>query len=366
MIKHRWFRLLLLVILFIACIVSLWLYTLFMPVVRQPNGYVYYLAPGISKKQALAELSAQGMIRFPKIFSLYIYTHKSAYLKTGEYLFPKGSTPIAIWKQISSGKGLLYRHFTIIPGWSFLQLRQQLSITEGLRHLSTNLTDAEIMSKVTTDAKTPEGEFFADTYYFTRGIADFVILKRAHTLLQQKLKDAWDHRTEKLPYKSSYEALIAASLIEKEAFLNSERPIIAGVLVNRLNKDMLLQFDPTVIFGLGARYDGKIHKADLTEDTAYNTYVHKGLPPTPIAFPSMNSIQAALHPDKHDYYYFVARKDGSHQFSKTLIEHNAAVQQIELLPKNTFNEPLLRRHIENAILKKLANLYHTPMTLLEG
>lgn len=362
--NKRWLKSLVLMVLSIAFIIGLWLYTLFMPVVYQSKGYVYYLAPGTSKKQALAELSAQGMIRFPKIFSLYIYTHQSAYLKTGEYLFPQGSSPLSIWKQILSGKGLLYRHFTIIPGWSFFQLRQQLSTTEGLHHSSTTLTDAQIISKVDVDMKTLEGEFFPDTYYFTRGISDFVILKRAHTLLQSKLKDAWDHRAENLPYKSSYDALIAASLIEKEAYLNSERPIIAGVLINRLSKDMLLQFDPTVIFGLGTRYDGKIHKTDLTEDTPYNTYVHKGLPPTPIAFPSLHSLQAALHPDKHDYYYFVARKDGSHQFSKTLVEHNAAVQQIETLQKNTLNEKLLRYHIENVILKKLAHLHHAPLTII--
>ena len=131
-----------------------------------------------------------------------------------------------------------------------------------------------------------------------------------------------------VPYKNAYEALIAASLIEKEAYLAAERPVIAGVLINRLRKNMLIQFDPTVIYGLGLRYDGTIHKKDLLEDTPYNTYVHRGLPPTPIAMPSMSSIDAALHPENSDYLYFVARKDKSHQFSKTLPEHHAAVAAV--------------------------------------
>ncbi|MBV9575419.1 MAG: endolytic transglycosylase MltG, partial [Gammaproteobacteria bacterium] len=156
---------------------------------------------------------------------------------------------------------------------------------------------------------------------------DLVILKRAFDLMKNKLATAWEKRALDLPYQNAYEALIAASLIEKEAYLNTERPIIGGVLINRLRKNMLLQFDPTVIYGLGTRYNGKIHKQDLLENTAYNTYVHRGLPPTPIAMPGLASLQAATHPDTNDYIYFVAKGDGSHQFSKTLSEHNAAVKK---------------------------------------
>lgn len=184
------------------------------------------------------------------------------------------------------------------------------------------------MSRISSSDVDPEGEFFPETYYYTKDVSDLVILKRAYDLMQSRLSEAWQMRAADLPYQNAYEALIAASLIEKEAYFASERPLIAGVLVNRLKKNMLIQFDPTVIYGLGLRYDGTIHKKDLLENTPYNTYVRKGLPPTPIAMPSMASIEAALHPDNTDYLYFVARKDKSHQFSKTLPEHHAAVATV--------------------------------------
>jgi UPF0755 protein len=188
----------------------------------------------------------------------------------------------------------------------------------------------------------PEGEFFPETYYFTKGNSDLILLKHAFKAMQSKLNDAWSKRASALPYKNAYEALIAASLIEKEAYLSKERPIIAGVLVNRLKKEMLLQFDPSVIYGLGERYTGKLSKANLLENTAYNTYLHKGLPPTPIAMPSLASISAALHPEQNDYYYFVAKGDGSHQFSKTLLEHNAAVKALIKWQSEHVSELLIR------------------------
>ena len=189
------------------------------------------------------------------------------------------------------------------------------------------------MNRLGDAALAPEGQFFPETYYYTKGSSDLVILKRAFDLMQSNLKEAWETRSPNLPYKNVYEALIAASLIEKEAYFDAERPVIAGVLVNRIRKNMLIQFDPTVIYGLGLRYNGKIHKQDLLENTPYNTYVHKGLPPTPIAMPGRTSINAALHPDNTDYLYFVARSDKSHQFSKTLFEHQAAVIKLMSNPK---------------------------------
>ncbi len=308
-------------------ILGVWGYALFLPVVSTNEGVIFYLKPGMSKTVVISQLSEEGLVPYPKLFSIYAYPQVSAHLKTGEYFFPKGSSPASIWRQIIHGTGMYSRRFAIIPGWTFKQLRQALLQTDTLRHTSAALDDKQIMEHLGYPNVEPEGEFFPDTYNYARGISDLVILKRAIDLMQSRLNEAWQKRANDLPFKSAYEALIAASLIEKEAYLNSERPIIAGVLVNRLRKDMLLQFDPTVIYGMGDQYTGKIHKEDLQQNTAFNTYVHKGLTPTPIAMPSMASIQAVMHPIQHDYYYFVARGDGSHQFSKTLQEHNSAVSE---------------------------------------
>jgi UPF0755 protein len=312
------------------CVYSI--YSLYAPVVSDKKGVIYYLQPGTSAKSTITQLTSQNLIRSPRIFSIYLAATYSlghaAKLKTGEYLFPEHSTPISIWKQLTQGTGHYYRRFTIIPGWTFIQLRTALSKTNELQQSSANWDEQKLMTYLGSPNLKAEGEFFPETYYYTRGVFDLVILKRAFNLMQQKFNDAWLHRAENLPYQNQYEALIAASLIEKEAYLASERPIIAGVLINRLRKHMLLQFDPTVIYGLGARYTGKIYKENLLEDTLYNTYVHKGLPPTPIAIPSMASISAVLHPEQHDYLYFVARGDGSHQFSTSLAEHNVAVNAV--------------------------------------
>lgn len=329
-----------------VCFISIWLYYLFTPIPYQQGGDTYYLRPGTSKKLAIAELSKQGIIKHPILFSLYVFPQKSSLLKTGEYLFPKGSTPVSIWRQMTTGTGLLYHQFTIVPGWTFNQLRMELSKAQELRHITAAMDDKQIMERLGYPHYSPEGYFFPETYNYTRGVPDLIILKRACDLMQIKLNEAWENRSAGLPYKNTYEALIAASMIEKEGYLDSERPVISGVLINRLRKNMLLQIDATVIYGLGQRYDGKIHKADLLEDTVYNTYVHKGLPPTPIAMPGLSSITAAMHPQQNDYYYYVAKGDGSHQFSKSLSEHNAAVQSITNWQSGNINQMLIRRHVE--------------------
>jgi UPF0755 protein len=191
------------------------------------------------------------------------------------------------------------------------------------------MTDKDLMLLLGDGNRSPEGLFMPETYYFSRGDSDLTILKRAHQLMQQKLNTAWNSRAADLPYQDAYQALIAASLIEKEAYLAKEQPIISGVLVNRLRKNMLLQFDPTIIYGLGSAYQGKIFKKDLTTDTPYNTYLHRGLPPTPIASPGITAITAAVHPAQHNYFYFVAVGDGSHQFTTNLQDHHQAVVNAE-------------------------------------
>jgi UPF0755 protein len=304
---------------------STWLYAFYVPEVVNEHGAVYELKPGTSVKRMVTEMHEQGIVEHPIVFALFAYSHLKTPLKTGEYLFPKGSTPYTMWKQVTNGTGFMNYPFTIVPGWTFIQLRNALQRSNKLRQLSANMSEKQIMNRLGAPDRDPEGQFFPETYYYTKDSPDLVILKRAYDLMQLNLKEAWESRAPNLPYKDVYEALIAASLIEKEAYLDVERPIIAGVLINRIRKNMLIQFDPTVIYGLGLRYNGKIHKQDLLENNPYNTYVHKGLPPTPIAMPGMISINAALHPENTDYLYFVARGDKSHQFSKTLNEHQAAV-----------------------------------------
>lgn len=332
-------------------------YFLFSSVVPGPKGAIYYVRPGLSKASLAEELKQQGIIQHNVIFLLYAYAHPGAQLKTGEYAFPKGSSIVSIWRQITTGTGFAIHLFTIIPGKSFVQIRQLLDQNPLVKHLTTGLTNQQIMERFGHPELAPEGEFFPETYYYTRDSADLVLLKRAFDLMQKKLTEAWGQRVANLPYKTSYEALIAASLVEKEAYLNIERPMIASVLVNRLEKDMLLQFDPTVIYGIGDRYTGKIHKADLKEDNPYNTYIHKGLPPTPIAMPSLASINAVMHPDQTDYLYFVAKGDGSHQFSKSLVEHNAAVETARQNQQHVtfFNELLVRRYLHVALVR-MANI----------
>lgn len=314
------------------------------------KGFVYYLHPGISKNQFVTELSQQGVFRHPVLLSIYLYSHPTEQLKTGEYFFPKGSNLISVWKQVTTGTGLYNRAFTIIPGWTFTQLKQALAKDEILQHNLANLTDKQIMERLGFPNLAPEGQFLPETYYYTRGNSEEIILKKSFNLMQKKLTEKWQNRAANLPYQTPYEALIVASLIEKEAYLNSEKPLIASVIINRLNQNMLLQIDPTVIYGMGDRYQGKIHKEDLKQDTPYNTYVHKGLPPTPIAMPGIAAIDAALHPQNTEFLYFVAKGDGSHQFSKTLTEHNAAVD-ISIKHKQTsyFNNDKVRQYLYRSI-----------------
>ena len=317
--------------LFLFVCFGLWIYFLFIPVVSQKEGVVYYLKPNTSKLILISDLSKQGILSHSFLLSLYVYFKHEATLKTGEYYFKQGSSFASIWEQMTTGTGFFYRSFTIVPGWSFKELRQKLNQVETIQQLLPNLSDQMLMQQLGRPDLAPEGEFFPETYYYTRDVSDLILLKKAFLLMQNKLEAMWAMRASTLPYKNEYEALIAASLIEKEAYLQEERPLIAGVLINRLAKNMLLQFDPTVIYGMGDRYQGQISKKDLRENTLYNTYVHKGLPPTPIAMPSEASLFAALHPKTSDYLYFVAKGEGgAHTFSETLSEHHQAVLKAKI------------------------------------
>jgi UPF0755 protein len=334
-----------------------WLVFLGSSVISDDQGFRYKVRAGASFKTVAAELHQQHILKYPQLFTLLVRVKGQAHeLKVGEYLFPKGTTPVKLLQQIVTGTGMVYHSFTIVPGSTFKQVRAEMNKNSDFTHTTRNFSNDEIMKRLGYPSLNPEGQFFPDTYNFSGGVADLVVLKQAFQTMQDKFNNAWAHRTKDLPFKNPQEALVAASIIEREAFLKQELPIIAGVLVNRLKRDILLQFDPTVIYGLGARFNGVIHRRDLLEHTPYNTYVNKGLPPTPISMPSMEAIDAVLHPDANNYLYFVARGDGeSHQFSRTLADHYAAVAAAKKFHPWFFNSALVKRYLLKSFEQKIFN-----------
>jgi len=294
---------------------------LFAPTVSQKEGVVYYLRPGLSKRSVITALYQMGVIKHPVFFSIYAFFTPQSKIKAGEYVFVHGRNFVGIWHQITTGTGFYYHPFTLVPGWTYKQFDTALHNDPWLKKKTESLAPLN---------SSHEGMLFPDTYFFTRGEYDTDILKHAAKLMQKKLMDAYNKRNDNLPYQTPYETLIVASMIEKEAYLDVERPMIASVIINRLKKGIPLQIDATIIYALGDQYNGTIYKKDLQIVSPYNTYLNKGLPPTPIAFPSLASINAACHPAVSDYYYYVAKRDGSHQFSKTLEEHEKAISEIKL------------------------------------
>lgn len=250
-------------------------------------------------------------------------------IKIGEYLFEQGTTPEQLLKIIVKGATIQYSA-TIVEGLNFREMMAMLQQNEHLEHTLKGQKPAAIMALLGKPGEHPEGRFLPDTYYFPRGTTDVDFLRRAYNAMETVLADEWEQRQEGLPLKTPYEALILASIVEKETAVPSERNAIAGVFVRRLNKRMRLQTDPTVIYGMGEKFDGNIRKKDLLKDTPYNTYRRRGLPPTPIAMPGKEAIRAALHPADGDSLYFVSRGDGSHEFSSTLDQHNNAVIKYQL------------------------------------
>lgn len=255
---------------------------------------------------------------------------KSTQIKHGNYQLERPASLLELLEMVSKGR-VTQSELTVIEGWTFRQFRTVLNATPALRHDSVALTDAEILQRIGAQEKHPEGLFFPDTYNFASGSSDLAILKRSYQIMQRKLQQSWQARDKDLPFATSYEALILASIVEKETGKSSDRAMISAVFINRLRKGMRLQTDPTVIYGIGDKYDGNIRKRDLLKDTQYNTYTRDGLTPTPIALPGWESIQAVMHPAASQALYFVARGDGSSQFSNTLVEHNNAVNRYQLI-----------------------------------
>ena len=289
------------------------------------------VAKGTGFKQIVAELHARGWTDAPSLYwrVLAERMHVAGRLHAGEYALTPGLTPQALLQNMASGR-VLQHDFTIVDGWTFAELRTALDKATPLRHLTAGVDDATIMRKIGAPGEAPEGRFLPETYAYVKGDSDLDVLKRAYTDMHKTLDALWPGRDSGLPLNTPYDALILASIVEKETGRADERKRIAGVFVRRLESHMLLQTDPSVIYGMGASYDGNIHKRDLTTDTPYNTYTRPGLPPTPIALPGKPAIEAALHPAPGDELYFVAKGDGSHVFAHTLAEHDRNVACYQL------------------------------------
>lgn len=300
------------------------------PMAVTESGKVLTVKPGMSLNAVARDLEQQGLIENYRLFVwMARLGGKAAQLQAGEYQLMPGMTPPQLLQQMVEGKVHQYA-ITLVEGITFRELLQQLQDNPFLRHDLASLDNAAVMASIGHPGEHPEGRFLPETYHFPRGLSDVEFLRRAYQAMQERLEREWQGRAEGLPLKSPYEALILASIVEKETGLESERQAIAGVFVRRMKKGMRLQTDPTVIYGLGLDFDGNLRRRDLLSDTPYNTYTRRGLPPTPIAMPGADAIHAALHPDDSDKLYFVARGDGSHQFSATLEEHNRAVIEYQL------------------------------------
>ena len=311
---------------------AVWFYRIcyMQPLLSGKSAVVVEIAPGKSLHTVASELGRSGVLPHP--LSLVVLARlrgESNALRAGEYKIEPGTTVAGLLQQFVSGRVLMHS-LTLVDGWDFKQLFAAVERDPDLVHTLKGLSPVQVMARLGHAGKFPEGMFYPDTYSFSRGTSDTAFLQRAYRTMQQKLASAWANRAPDLPYKSPYDALIMASLIEKETARPEERFKIAGVFVRRLEKGMRLQSDPTVIYGLGDKYNGDITLKDLRTDTPYNTYTRYGLPPTPICMPPLASIEAALHPAPGDALYFVAKGDGTHKFSATLAEQNAAVKKYQL------------------------------------
>ena len=286
---------------------------------------------GSSFKEIVRQLRDQGLSTASPLYwrLLAVQMQVAGRLHAGEYAPPVGITPRLLLANMAAGR-VLQRNFTIVDGWTFREVLAALGKAEKLKHATAGLDDATIMQKIGAAGEQPEGRFLPETYAYVKGDSDLDILKRAHAAMVKTLDELWPGRDKDLPLATPYDALILASIVEKETGRADERAKIAGVFVRRLENHMLLQTDPTVIYGMGVSYQGRIHKTDLTTDTPYNTYTRPGLPPTPIALPGKPAIVAALHPAPGTALYFVSRGDGTHVFADTLAEQNRNVACYQL------------------------------------
>ncbi|OYV76240.1 MAG: aminodeoxychorismate lyase [Chromatiales bacterium 21-64-14] len=290
----------------------------------------YVLDKGTSLHQLADDLTRRGVIHHP---SYLVWLGRrmgiSQRLQAGQYEFQADTTPRELLSRIAAGKVLQYT-LTLVEGWTFREVMEAIEAHDSLVHTLAGLSDAQIMARLGHPGQNPEGRFFPDTYFYPRGTTDLQFLQRAYQTMTLRLDTEWRRRAPGLPLNTPYQALILASIVEKETAVPAERAEIAGVYERRLALGMRLQADPTVIYGLGSAFDGNLRVRDLRHETPYNTYRNKGLPPTPIATPGLASIHAVLHPDPGKALYFVARGDGTHVFSETLAEQDRAVDRFQL------------------------------------
>ena len=321
---------LLLAVLAAICAAAWLAYFALHPVDVPSNARLFNIEHGRSLRSVCDQLAQQGLISDRWSFLAFARVMGAAgEIKAGNYEVGPQITPHRLLEKLVRGE-FAQAEIRFIEGWTFAQLRGVLDAHPSLKHDSAGLSDAEILQRLDIDSKSPEGLFFPDTYIFAVASSDLALLKQAYSRMQSKLQTLWVERAPGLPFSTSYHALIFASIVEKETGRNDERDLVAAVFVNRLKRGMRLQTDPTIIYGLGSAFDGNLHRRDLSKDNAYNTYTRYGLPPTPIAMPGEASIKAALHPAQSPVLYFVARGDGSHQFSSNLVEHNRAVNKFQL------------------------------------
>lgn len=293
------------------------------------QGYSYELKQGQTLGHLANDLGANNILDYPRLLRLYARFTNTNKVHAGEYFFAPGTTPESLLEKLKKGDVVLYQ-VTFVEGWTFKQALAALEKNPSIRHELAGKTDAEQLALLGLPISHPEGWFFPDTYSFSRNTSDVEILHKSFRKMENLLTVEWEKRAANLPYKSAYEALIMASIVERETGHHSERDQIAGVFVRRLQQGMKLQTDPTVIYGMGDKYYGRISRKNLEEATPYNTYIIEGLPPTPIALPSAASIKAALNPAAGNTLYFVARGDGTSEFSDTLDAHNQAVRRYQL------------------------------------
>jgi UPF0755 protein len=298
---------------------------------RLPSSpYAFTVKPGATLRAIARELAGASVLpgEWPLV-ALGRIAERDRSIKAGNYEIAEGITLPQLLDRLTQGEVTLVA-ITIVEGTTFADLKAMLAAHPGVTKTALDLPDAELMRRIGAPGASPEGWFFPETYFFAAGSTDAALLGRAYRLMRSRLDTAWAKRSADVPLKDPYEALILASIIEKETARAADRPLIGSVFANRLRLGMRLQTDPTVIYGMGTAFDGNLRKRDLDADTPYNTYVRPGLPPTPIALPGEASLAAATDPPRTDFLYFVARGDGTSHFSTGLAEHNRAVAKFQL------------------------------------
>ncbi len=299
------------------------------PLALPATPYAFDVRAGASLTAVARDLTAAGVLPDERVLvALARWRNVDRSIKAGNYEIVAGVTLPQLLDKLTQGD-VTQASLTVVEGSTYAELRALLAADPKVARAGDPLTDAELMRRIGAPGASPEGWFFPDTYFFAAGSGEFALLQRAHQLMRTRLDAAWSARAPDLPLKDPYEALILASIVEKETGRPADRPLVASVFINRLRIGMRLQTDPTVIYWLGARFDGNLRKRDLEADTPYNTYTRDGLPPTPIALPGQRSLEAVLNPPRTSYLYFVARGDGTSEFSSNLGDHNRAVAKFQ-------------------------------------